>query len=291
MEIRNIKQVLERVNNEWRVVNGSKGAPKAHLKGLFTTHDSIFTYKKAFTLAEVLITLGIIGVVGALTMPTLITKHQKQATVTQLKKIYSEMSQAIQKAEVEYGTLEQWDIPAFDFNDNTLEQDRYFGEHYLFPYLKTIKKCIPTSNECWADSIYDINNQERNVYSTNRNSTAVSFITTSGYSVYYWLHGAGNGMWYIVDINGPHKKPNKIGRDIFAFIIDWGTGWKKTGYYPAGLHQSPTPTRDELINGSENILEPQYLCSKDNKSYGASGYFCTGVIALDGWKISDDYPW
>ena len=51
--------------------------------------------KKGFTLAEVLITLGIIGVVAALTMPTLMSNYRKHQTVTQLKKAYSEISQAI----------------------------------------------------------------------------------------------------------------------------------------------------------------------------------------------------
>ena len=37
---------------------------------------------KAFTLAEILITLGIIGVVAAMTIPTLITNYQKKQTVT-----------------------------------------------------------------------------------------------------------------------------------------------------------------------------------------------------------------
>lgn len=39
-----------------------------------------------FTLAEVLITLGIIGVVAALTMPSLIAEHQKNKLLQELKK-------------------------------------------------------------------------------------------------------------------------------------------------------------------------------------------------------------
>ena len=49
----------------------------------------------AFTLAEVLITLGIIGVVAALTMPTLITKYQKKATAAKLKNAYSTLQNAV----------------------------------------------------------------------------------------------------------------------------------------------------------------------------------------------------
>ena len=55
--------------------------------------------KYAFTLAEVLVTLGIIGVVAALTMPSLIQNHNKQIIETRLKKFYSTINQAILMAE------------------------------------------------------------------------------------------------------------------------------------------------------------------------------------------------
>ena len=55
--------------------------------------------KNGFTLAEVLITLGIIGIVAAMTLPALVGKYQKKVTVTRLKKFYSTMQQAIQLAE------------------------------------------------------------------------------------------------------------------------------------------------------------------------------------------------
>ncbi len=57
----------------------------------------------AFTLAEVLITLGIIGVVAALTMPSLIEKHQKSVTINKLKSTYSILNNAIEHAKADYG--------------------------------------------------------------------------------------------------------------------------------------------------------------------------------------------
>ena len=48
--------------------------------------------KKGFTLAEVLITLGIIGIVAAMTMPALIANHQKQVAATAVKKMYSQLN-------------------------------------------------------------------------------------------------------------------------------------------------------------------------------------------------------
>ena len=57
------------------------------------------SFNKGFTLAEVLVTLGIIGVVAALTMPTLIDNHRKAVTEARLEKFYSLMSQAVLKWE------------------------------------------------------------------------------------------------------------------------------------------------------------------------------------------------
>ena len=56
---------------------------------------SLLSRLAAFTLAEVLVTLGIIGVVSAMTVPTLMQNYQRQSYVTQLHKVYNEMSQAL----------------------------------------------------------------------------------------------------------------------------------------------------------------------------------------------------
>lgn len=70
------------------------------------------SFKKimAFTLAEVLITLGIIGVVAALTVPTLVQRYKEKATVTKVNKVYSILSNALLSAINEYGTIDGWDI-------------------------------------------------------------------------------------------------------------------------------------------------------------------------------------
>ena len=55
------------------------------------------TKRFGFTLAEVLITLGIIGVVAAMTMPTLIANYHKKVYVNQLRTNVSLLSQAVKK--------------------------------------------------------------------------------------------------------------------------------------------------------------------------------------------------
>ncbi len=248
------------------------------------THCNLFR-KKAFTLAEVLITLGIIGIVAAMTMPSLIAKYQKQQTLTQLKKAYSEINQAIRISESSYGTLDSWDFRNIDDAD---ERDIYFGENYMFPNIKTVKKCLPSSSECWTDKIYTIKGTE-----TSINVKGMSFLTSSGYSVYYWLHRTGNGGWFYIDINGP-KKPNTIGKDIFPFLMSWGDAGrptateciKKLGFFPKGLDCHPAPSREALMSGiGSNIDVPSFACET-----GTGGY-CGAVIMIDGWTLKKDYPW
>lgn len=65
--------------------------------------------EKAFTLAEVLITLGIIGVVAALTLPSLISRYKKQVIATRLEQFASIWQQAIRMAEIENGETTTWD--------------------------------------------------------------------------------------------------------------------------------------------------------------------------------------
>ena len=64
---------------------------------------------KGFTLAEVLITLGIIGVVAAMTIPSLITSYNKKITETRLEKFYSIFNQAIRLSVAENGDTDTWD--------------------------------------------------------------------------------------------------------------------------------------------------------------------------------------
>ena len=80
-----------------RVQHDSSGS-EAHRKHLFTySLINLFTSKKvAFTLAEVLITLAIIGIVAAMTIPTLVAKYQEKVMVTKVKQAHSQLMNAIQ---------------------------------------------------------------------------------------------------------------------------------------------------------------------------------------------------
>ena len=96
--------------------------------------------EKGFTLAEVLVTLVIIGVVAAITIPTLMQNYKQNETSSKLKKFYSMMKQVYLKSELDNGKFEDW--------ENNISSEHYFTT-YLAPYLnymKTEQVPSPTSN-------------------------------------------------------------------------------------------------------------------------------------------------
>ena len=59
--------------------------------------------KSGFTLAEVLITLVVIGIIAAITVPVVMANHKRTETASKLKKFYATMSEAIKLSEIENG--------------------------------------------------------------------------------------------------------------------------------------------------------------------------------------------
>ncbi|MDE6138752.1 MAG: type II secretion system GspH family protein, partial [Candidatus Gastranaerophilales bacterium] len=97
----------------------------------------------AFTLAEVLITLGIIGVVAAMTIPNLISNYQKHIVETNLKETYSILQQTMKFTE--------YDDVAFEMNiPDSIAGTRKWFETYMQPYLKYSAVCF-NERGCWND--------------------------------------------------------------------------------------------------------------------------------------------
>lgn len=181
--------------------------------------------KRAFTLAEVLITLGVIGVVAALTMPILIAKHKEAVTVNKVKKFYSTMGQALLLSIKDNETIDMWSIPDTSYNKQTAEAFM----SYLKPYLLILKDC-GTNSGClgYKKPILLMTGETHNVnYETDSNY--YKFILNDG--SYAWLRTGEVGLckdnrdggallnvcavlWY--DVNGS-ALPNTLGRDIFLF--------------------------------------------------------------------------
>ncbi len=239
--------------------------------------------KKGFTLAEVLITLTIIGVVAALTIPNLIASYQKQQYVTQLKKVYTELSQALKLMMADEGINK---ITASDtlYCDNSAGCDRdealqRAGNDFLKKYFKVIKDCgVEYPSPCLPEGMKNINGED--IGSLSAGNYCV--IIASGYSLCVSPSSFGYPNYFLVDINGL-KKPNVYGRDIFH--IDY--------YYDGSLDDGITPECKKGITSSHGFLcpgTPQEVretrfsdCCVPGTSSDYGG--CFGKILNDNWKM------
>lgn len=153
----------------------------------------------AFSLSEVLVTLGIIGILAAITIPTLMNNIQDAQYKTAYKKAFSIASQAVMSAKSK-DLFETQDESVAIFNSNFIA---------FMSQFKTAKQCISNNgDQCWnpaSEKFYDVFPQP----------SYYSFIDASGFS---W---AQYGPWtniILVDTNG-FKKPNQWGKDMFALAL------------------------------------------------------------------------
>lgn len=227
------------------------------------------SFIRAFTLAEILTVLGIIGIIAAVTIPTLITNYQKEQTVTQLKKIYSQINNAIKIAEVENGLCATWDTPKLNFNK---DESITWWNTYFIPYssFSVTKTCTDANyTECWSSGAKFLDGT-----AFGNQSYIYQVLADGSFIAYTAISNTGQGQIYI-DINGM-KKPNIVGRDIFYIVFIIKKGYATFGGYGTN--------RNSLIYNDNNSY-----CNTSSGAY--KGVNCGTVILKDGWKISDDYPW
>ncbi len=226
---------------------------------------------KAFTMAEVLITVGIIGVVAAMTLPGVIEGYKKVQTVNQLKKVYSTMQQALQKAEVDHEHIEFWDF--------SLQSNKFF-EIYIRPYYKILHEF---NNNDFPFTEYELAcNRSGNCNGYGTFNSANKIILNDGtllaFSPYRNTEGERAGFIIIVDLNGL-KLPNRYGRDVFMFSAQ-----PKFGIQPYGI--------GSVVNVENNLnYDREYLLNGENRSCKYDGIYCAALIMTDNWEIKKDYPW
>lgn len=182
----------------------------------------------AFTLAEVLVTLGIIGVISAMTLPTLVKNHQRQVYVTQLHKVVNEVSQALE--------LYKNDNNAVGLLETPLRNNPAGLRDFVLRYFKVAKDCGTKYAPCYADTIkeldgsqeYMVKNNQCNIVFTLASGAAICMDVAQNQDGYSYEDEDGNivnvagvnakdVLYMEVDINGP-KGPNLIGRDIIMGI-------------------------------------------------------------------------
>ena len=219
----------------------------------------------AFTLAEVLITLGIIGVVAALTIPTLMSNYREKLLVNQLKKINSTLAQSLTLAEVQNGNIGEIKV--------TLNVAEKLFDAYWVPYFKMAKLCNDSYSTCgyasnmpfkspksYSDSLLVWNPQSRK-----------AFLGQDGafYLVCFFIVSDDTGLpvldknYIVVDLNGS-KEPNVVGKDVFFFEYKSGKS-----VFPYGYNKSDSEIKQDCL---------------------VTGRSCTEVIKRSGWKIPDWYP-
>mgnify|MGYP004459139779 FL=1 len=226
--------------------------------------------KQGFTLAEVMITLGIIGIVAALTLSTLIKNTQNRELQVGLKKAYSTLSQALLLYEYENGTPFIIDKKIATKNTELLKKE-------LIKNIKVAKDCgkgyDSVSSKACIPIIKTENEMDTNLYQTyNKKANLISFysgqeqfvmndntLVILGYS-----YEINPYIFIYIDVNGFNKKPNRFGYDLFLFELN---------------------SKGKLLLGGEDGTFWKWCqCCSKNSDYPMNGATCT-VKALS----EDDY--
>lgn len=222
---------------------------------------------KCFTLAEVLITLGIIGIIAAMTLPALLAKWQKHITVNKIKKFYSSMNQVLECAKADNGDYNGW------HSDNS--KDFYLT--YIKPYLNKVES------------------EQYNIHIYGGFTGGVRFVFADGTQGIFAL---GSNFTF---------RPGPGGTREYDPVIVFYPNAKKYIGATDKDNKINHPTRERfyfIINNKGALVTPkmEYTrtknlenCKKDNThaSWGtnSSNIECSTVIFKDGWEIRDDYPW
>lgn len=225
-----------------------------------------------------MITLGIIGIVVAMTLPSIIGKYQKKVTVERLKKVYTLISQAVALSVKEHEELEYWDfeLGAQEFMDT-----------YLSPHFQKVTSEKKTNNDRYSKT----------------------YVLPDSTTFYGWMYKNSNPTVHdlttfyqiTIDING-EQKPNQLGRDIFIFylfpmkrnVFNGGLGnlainVPRAGLYPDGYGYDRETLKNDTWRGCNRRGDEE--ASGASNGYNTVGSFCSALIMLDGWEIADDYKW
>ena len=204
-----------------------KTAKPASCKFLITQSLShlITSQKAAFTLAEILITLAVIGIVAALTIPNLVQSYKKKIVETRLAKFYSVMNQAIQLSEIDNGPKEYWDELDGVATEGSVNQLIWF-EKYFKPYLKY--------NYVTTDKIFDTTSTIIVYFSDG------SLCKMSSGSFQFWPNASDYSLPVYDEENDSYRNPRESsGIKYFTFHfwpyekykddVNWKYHYKKKG--------------------------------------------------------------
>jgi prepilin-type N-terminal cleavage/methylation domain-containing protein len=233
----------------------------------------------AFTLAEVLITLGIVGVVAALTIPTLINKCQKIIWAKQLQKDYAVLTQAFKRILADNDTTslsetELWSKIEDDGRD--LSQNTSYCENFWSEFSKYAKISIQQrgSDKC---AIFFPSGSMMGWYSFDKKA---NYLTDEKCKKAKELGGTMcNSIARIdIDING-EKNPNQDGVDRFEFFMS-----NEGVLYPSGGKDCALFEQQENLDSNTRYWK-YYFSDYVNDA----DMLRTGQVVEEGWKINYTY--
>lgn len=258
--------------------------------------------RKAFTLAEVLITLAVIGVVAALTLPGLIANYQKTQYVTGLKKAYAELSQVFKLYMANEGVTD-------------LSQTKLFSSDNNYDELNVVlKKYFRIGKWCGNGAVDNYDNYDTTCdidYTCLGKDPAdcadgvyPDFYTADGMAFGFKLSpSAANcqphndvpvnlkGMCLKVDIDVNGKNPpNIVGRDIYQNLLVAPNG----NIYPVGSREDAqllqyfmTGSTDGWENNSTYWVKDGSCGQKDSTDItDVGGDDCAARIMEEGWQMT-----
>lgn len=235
--------------------------------------------KKGFTLSEVLITLVVIGIVAALTIPSLNNNTREAELKAKAKKTYSMLSQAMAMSSL------QGYSPSFKFDDAAGSASDVIAWYntYLADSLSTIRKCTDGPKDggwqslggCWSNTVVKgLNNKDVPSATKDGIGTGIAQVVLSDGTFlnmnsfqrsdmdkYFGYETKKAGIVVYFDVNGS-KGPNKLGKDIYVAVFD------KDRVVPA--------------YASKTLDEAEFECTShyNQTSYG-SGFGCLKVLLED----------
>ncbi len=164
--------------------------------------------QSAFTLAETLIVMGIIGVVAALTLPNLNSSTGDKEKVAKVKKIYQNLTDAVGRAEAVYGPIDEWCV-SYEGSCHARIMDR------ITEFMKVTKKCddVTSCGIRFGDYTAGGRSLLFNYVAILADGSAVGFsYDSTAYNDYIFK--------LRVDIDGPYKGQGRSGFDTFAFAYN-----------------------------------------------------------------------
>lgn len=199
-----------------------------------------FIKKPAFTLAEVLITLGIIGVVAAITIPGLINNFKAKQLHSRLLKSYSTLQQAFKRME--------GDDVSLDFNS--------YGAKTFYKtfanYLTGVTNCGSYGVECYGIEL-------RKFYPHGGSLDDGVLLLNDGTLLLFENPPGVNRVYITVDLNGYHQKPNKFGYDLFMFqLVDEqikAMGHEGTAYTTCDFKNENRGCTEQAISKSDYFIK------------------------------------